>query len=154
MNKDQIKRFIEEQKIMRLATINRDGTPHLTPMWYVVLDDKIHFTTDRDSVKAKNIQRCNKVTVVIDTGIEFSTLRGIMLKGTVTENRDEKLVQQVQILKGEKYFGKGHPHYVLYMGARATLLPHNKTPDNRACYILNVDKQHSWDYIEKFSGEA
>ena len=42
---------------LQLATINRDGTPHLVTMFYVMLDGQIAFWTYRSAQKARNLAR-------------------------------------------------------------------------------------------------
>ena len=50
--RDQIKmsdgdlwKFIEERKSLQVATIGADGAPHLTTLWFVIVDGKIAFET-------------------------------------------------------------------------------------------------------------
>jgi nitroimidazol reductase NimA-like FMN-containing flavoprotein (pyridoxamine 5'-phosphate oxidase superfamily) len=53
---------------LQLATINRDGTPHLVTMFYVMLDGHITFWTYRSSQKARNLARDPRVTCLVETG--------------------------------------------------------------------------------------
>lgn len=63
----------------KLATVKKDGSSHIVPIWFVLYggnksgggrrkgeDDDIIFTTDGTSVKAKNIQRDNRVCICVD----------------------------------------------------------------------------------------
>lgn len=51
----------------KLGTINKDGTPHVVPIWYTVDEqDNIIFNTGGESVKAKNIRRDNRVRLCVD----------------------------------------------------------------------------------------
>ena len=38
MDEQEIWQFIESRKAIQVCTLNRDGTPHLTTMWFAVLD--------------------------------------------------------------------------------------------------------------------
>ena len=62
----------------KLATVKKDGSSHIVPIWFV-LDgsdkdgsgdreeyDDIIFTTSGSSVKAKNIERDNRVSICVD----------------------------------------------------------------------------------------
>ena len=41
----------------KLGTINKNGIPNIVPIWYILdEEDNIIFNTDKNSVKAKNIQ--------------------------------------------------------------------------------------------------
>ena len=61
----------------KLATVKKDGSSHIVPIWFVLDggkksggshkgDHDIIFTTDGTSVKAKNIQRDNRVSICVD----------------------------------------------------------------------------------------
>lgn len=68
MTKDEIKNFILQGTFTgKLGTINKDGTPHVVPIWYTVdREDNIIFNTGDKSVKAKNIRRVNRVRLCVD----------------------------------------------------------------------------------------
>ena len=68
MTKDEIHNFLLQGTFTgKLGTINKNGTPHIVPIWYT-LDDKnnIIFNTSNKSAKVKNIQRNNKVRLCVD----------------------------------------------------------------------------------------
>ena len=68
MTKDEIKNFILQGTFTgKLGTINKDGTPHVVPIWYTVDGEgNIIFNTGDKSVKAKNIRRVNRVRLCVD----------------------------------------------------------------------------------------
>ena len=53
MSKEEQAQFIGEQKSLQVATINRDGTPHLSTLWFDVVDGDIVFETFTKSQKIK-----------------------------------------------------------------------------------------------------
>jgi PPOX class probable F420-dependent enzyme len=67
---------------LQLATINRDGTPHLVTMFYVMLGGRIAFWTYRSSQKARNLARDPRVTCLVETGEEYFELRRVQVVGT------------------------------------------------------------------------
>jgi len=82
MTKDEIKNFILQGTFTgKLGTINKDGTPHVVPIWYTVDgEDNIIFNTGDKSVKAKNIRRDNHVRLCVDDQtplFSFVTIDGI-----------------------------------------------------------------------------
>lgn len=82
MTKDEIKNFILQGTFTgKLGTINKDGTPHVVPIWYTVDgEDNIIFNTGDKSVKAKNIRRVNRVRLCVDDQtplFSFVTIDGI-----------------------------------------------------------------------------
>ena len=55
MTEDEVKEFIESQKSLQVATINKDGTPHLSTLWFDLVDEQIVFETFTKSQKIKNL---------------------------------------------------------------------------------------------------
>jgi nitroimidazol reductase NimA-like FMN-containing flavoprotein (pyridoxamine 5'-phosphate oxidase superfamily) len=55
----------------RVATVGKDGSPHVVPMSYVVLDGNVTFWADNLSQKVKNLQRDPRVSVIVDDGVDF-----------------------------------------------------------------------------------
>ena len=53
MSEEEQAQFIGEQKSLQVATINRDGTPHLSTLWFDVVDGDIVFETFTKSQKIK-----------------------------------------------------------------------------------------------------
>ena len=68
MTKDEIRTFLLQGTLTgKLGTINKNGTPHVVPVWYTVDEkDNIIFNTGGESVKAKNIRRDNRVRLCVD----------------------------------------------------------------------------------------
>jgi PPOX class probable F420-dependent enzyme len=78
MSIKEIKKFLTQGTFTaKIATVKKNGSPHVVPVWFV-LDDEEHnnrkgkkigdiiFTTYEDSVKARNIDRDNRVSICID----------------------------------------------------------------------------------------
>ena len=68
MTKDEIHNFLLKGTFTgKLGTINKNGTPHIVPIWYTLDDENnIIFNTSNKSVKVKNIQRNNRVRLCVD----------------------------------------------------------------------------------------
>jgi PPOX class probable F420-dependent enzyme len=79
MSKKEIRKFLMQGTFTgKLATVKKDGSSHVVPIWFVLdgsnkgrrdrkeKDDDIIFTTDSTSVKAKNIQHDNRVSICVD----------------------------------------------------------------------------------------
>lgn len=95
MTDDEVAALLKEHKKLQIATVNRDGSPHLVTMFYALVDDKIAFWTYRTSRKAYNLRRDPRVTCLIETGEDYFELRGLMMYGTVrilTEPNDVRYV--------------------------------------------------------------
>lgn len=70
MSKKEIRNFLRQGTLTgKLATVNKDGTPHVVPIWFVLDDydnNDILLTTYQTSIKAKNIVRDSRVSICID----------------------------------------------------------------------------------------
>ncbi len=81
MDAEEIEGFIEEQKSLQVGTINSDGSIHLSTLWFAVVDDLIVFETYTSSQKVVNLERDPRITVLLEDGLEYNNLRGVMIKG-------------------------------------------------------------------------
>ena len=45
MTDDEVQQYLNEQKILNVATLGPSGHPHLVAMWYALIDGKIQFWT-------------------------------------------------------------------------------------------------------------
>jgi PPOX class probable F420-dependent enzyme len=84
MTKDEMTAFLEEGETLIVSTIGRDGTPHVAPMWYFLDAGKIVFRSFTKSQKIVNLRRDPRLTVLVETGIAYAELRGVMIRGTAT----------------------------------------------------------------------
>ncbi len=87
MNRQEITQFLSSSHIALMATINRDGTPQLTPNWYHYDGNVLTFVTTKDRMKYFNLQRDNRISVCIyqsPLAAEY-----VVIKGAATiEDRD------------------------------------------------------------------
>jgi PPOX class probable F420-dependent enzyme len=114
----EIKKFVMQGTFTaKLATINKDGSPHVVPVWFILDDERknrttkkledIIFTTYEGSVKARNIERDNRVSICVDDQTPQFTF--------VTINGNAKILHQKynELLKwntriAERYMGKSN----------------------------------------------
>jgi PPOX class probable F420-dependent enzyme len=95
MSPDEIAAFLAGSRKVQLATINRDGTPHLVAMYYVMLDGRITFWTYRASQKARNLDRDPRVTCLVETGDQYFDLRGVQVQGTAWRIEEPAAVREI-----------------------------------------------------------
>jgi general stress protein 26 len=48
-----------------IATVREDGRPHLTPVWFVWLDNKLYFSTGSDTQKFANLYGNQNVALAL-----------------------------------------------------------------------------------------
>jgi hypothetical protein len=61
---------LEVEQVIWLASVRRDGRPHLTPIWYVWLGEKFYICTARRSVKARNLAHRPQASVSLQDGMQ------------------------------------------------------------------------------------
>ena len=49
-------KFLKKEKILHLATIDNQNTPHIVPVWYLYSARKIYVGTNTRTQKVKNIK--------------------------------------------------------------------------------------------------
>ena len=101
----EVAQFLEEQRVANIATIGPNGTPHLVAMWYAVVDGDIWFETKAKSQKAVNLRRDSTVTVMIEDGQTYDTLRGVSIDGEAEIVDDPETILRVGISVWERYTG-------------------------------------------------
>ena len=105
MNDEEIRAFLEEQRILQVATIDHDGWPHLVAMWYVLINDEVVFWTYARSQKAINLRRDPRLTGLVEAGVRYEELRGVQIKGQAAINDDRATVQRIGEAIWERYTG-------------------------------------------------
>ena len=103
MTDEEATEFIETGWTLQVASVGNNGWPHLVAMWYGVIDGKIHFTTYAKAQKVLNLKRDPRITVMLESGTEYSKIKGLVIEGEaeVVEN-DPDLVMAVQDATGRK----------------------------------------------------
>ncbi len=96
--------FLKTQKVLRLATIDQKGTPHIVPVWYLYSQKKFYIGTNTRTEKAKNLKKNKRVSFCIDVGIHSPKIYGVMGKGSAKLILDKNKVSAIakKILK--RYF--------------------------------------------------
>lgn len=95
MDAEEIAEFVEEQKSLQVGTINSDGSIHLSTLWFAVVDDLIVFETYTSSQKVVNLERDPRITVLLEDGLEYNNLRGVMIKGVANLVSEPTEVKEV-----------------------------------------------------------
>lgn len=89
--KDKAVQILDENRLMAIATVRPDGWPQTTMVGYANDDILIYFIISRQSQKFANIERDDRVSIVI--GRDFhdpSTIKAVSIAAHADEVRDEK----------------------------------------------------------------
>ena len=95
MSEEEIERYLAASMKVQVASIATDGTPHLTTLFYVVLDGRIAFWTYASSQKIKNLERDPRISCLVETGTDYFELAGVSIRGTAEIVRDEGRIREI-----------------------------------------------------------
>lgn len=99
-----VSKFLGQQKILRLTTINTKGVPHTVPVWYLYHTKKIYVGTNLKTVKAKNLQQNKNVAFCVDTGVHVPNIYGVMGQGKARLITDKTNIKKIAIKILSRYF--------------------------------------------------
>lgn len=71
-----IRKFLSEPRFAVLATVNADGRPQQTVMWYQLRDDHIMMNTLRGRKKDRNLLRDGRASICVEAGQQYVTIEG------------------------------------------------------------------------------
>jgi PPOX class probable F420-dependent enzyme len=101
---EQVRAFLDERRFGVLATVNADGSPQQTVMWYALRGDRIMMNTARGRTKDRNMLRDRRVSLCVEDGFRFVTIQGDV------EMIDDQTVAQADIRAlAERYEGPDYP---------------------------------------------
>jgi PPOX class probable F420-dependent enzyme len=83
LSSDIIQSFLEQPLLAKLVTLNKDGSPQITFMWYEYNSNGLFlFSTTKQRLKAKNLTRDSRISVAIDD--PQNMWRGVIARGLAT----------------------------------------------------------------------
>ena len=134
-----MKIFLGEQRVCRLATVDRRGQPHVVPVWHILLDGDLYIETSPSSKKGLNLKTNPKMALVVDAGDTFDTYKGVMIQGRVEFVKDKKMLVRFRDAMAQRYFGTSeHPGYKYLVSGSDPLL-----------MKVIPKKIITWDYRQK-----
>lgn len=80
--------FLEERRFAVLATINADGAPQQSVMWYLLDGDTVVMNTKRGRVKDRNLINDNRASICVEDGQRY-----VAVYGRIEMNDDQTVAQ-------------------------------------------------------------
>ena len=137
MSDQEVADFLARQRKVHVATINRDGSPHLMPMYFVLVDGAVAFWTYTKSQKIRNLQRDPRITVMAEDGEGYFDLRGVQINGRAKLTTDPVAVLEFGERLYERQFG--------FLGEAARASVASSAP-KRTCVTVEPVRVVSWDH--------
>jgi PPOX class probable F420-dependent enzyme len=132
LSPQELDAYLAEQRTARVATVGRDGAPHVIPLWYVWVDGALFVNTTRGNRSVRNLQRNPRAAATIDDGEGYDELRGVSMAGVMREADADPRLDQVVAAFARKYFGGNDPHFTRWK--------------SRFFLELVPDRISSWDF--------
>jgi PPOX class probable F420-dependent enzyme len=116
MSTKETKRFLMQGTFTgKLSTVKEDGSPHVVPIWFV-LDNGINgnrkgkigdivLTTGSNSLKARNIQRDNRVSISVDDQKPPFSFVAVFGTAKIFNSKKNELLKWATRI-AERYMGK------------------------------------------------
>ena len=92
---DEQAAFLREPHKAALATLDKDGFPHVVAMSFLAKDGAIYMTSYAKAQKVLNVRRDPRVGVMIETGSRYSEFRAVMIRGHCEVIEDAALVESI-----------------------------------------------------------
>lgn len=78
---EELEDFLASNMKVQVATNGPDGHPHLTTLFYVMVDGQMFFWTYGKSQKIQNLRRDPRITCLVEDGTDYFELRGATISG-------------------------------------------------------------------------
>lgn len=87
MTEDEWHAFLRDPvRTAKVATVRKDGRPHVAPVWFDLDGDELVFTTGGSSVKGRALRRDPRVSIAVDD--ERPPFAFVIIEGTATISED------------------------------------------------------------------
>lgn len=93
------------RRTAKVAIVLADGAPHVTPVWFVVVDGRIVFTTAVSTAKGRVLHTGAPVAVAVDS--EADPVAFVSIRGHVERDEDPAAVEPVLRAVDERYGATG-----------------------------------------------
>ena len=140
MSDDEIDAFLRGARKVQVATLAKDGTPHLTTLFHVVDDrGRIAFWTYGRSQKIRNLERDPRISMLVEDGEDYFELRGVSIQGRarLVEEYDDIRTLGAKVAKrmaGDMDLGEFGDEIV------------EKQARKRVGIVVEPEKVTSWDH--------
>jgi PPOX class probable F420-dependent enzyme len=142
MRDDEVTGFLQDNLKVQVASIGRDGAPHLTTLFYVLHEGRLAFWTYARSQKIRNLERDPRVTGLVEDGSDYFELRGVSMTGTAEIVRDPARVLEIGSAVAVRMVGAASLDDLGELG-RSTV---EQQARKRVAVVLHPERVATWDH--------
>jgi general stress protein 26 len=139
MTEEEVRAYLESERVLNVATLGPTGHPHLVAMWYAMVGANAVFWTFGKSQKVVNLRRDPRMSGLIESGESYDQLRGVELRGHGVIVEDYDSVLEIGKSVGVKYNGPSAlgESALPFLEAQAT---------KRVGVVFEIEHIVSWDH--------
>lgn len=144
--------MLEGTPNLAIATLDRDGYPHLVAMSFALeANGNIVMTSFGKAQKVLNLQRNPRVAVMVEHGLAYDKIKGVMIRGRAEIVQDTNAVlDTMRLVVGKMARIAGRP---VEPGGVAITDAYRRQAEKRVVIRIHPEKWASWDH-SKLSGAA
>ena len=142
MDEAEIAAFLDDNLKVQVASIGKDGSPHLSTLFYVVDDGRIVFWTYGRSQKVRNLERDPRISALVEDGVDYLELRGVSITGRAEIVRDHDRILELGSKVAVRMVGAETLDDLGDVG-RATVA---KQATKRVAVVIHPEHVASWDH--------
>lgn len=102
---EETRRLLEEAQLFWIATVRRDGRPHVSPLVAVWQDDALHFATGPEEQKAVNLR--DNANVVLTTGCaDWERGFDVVVEGVAVRQTEDAVLDRLAEAWRQKWDGR------------------------------------------------
>jgi PPOX class probable F420-dependent enzyme len=142
MTEPEVAAYLDEQRVLNVATNGPSGHPHVVAMWFAMVDGRPSFWTFGKSQKVVNLRRDPRITALVESGDSYNELKGVELVGTARIVEDSGEILAIGRAVAAKYQGAdaaASPEVQAFLEAQAR---------KRVGVVLDVERVVSWDHTK------
>ena len=137
MTDAEIDEFLAGRHSMTMSTIGPDGGIHSVAMWYGFLEGAVAIESKAKAQKVVNLRRDPRMTMLVEDGETYETLRGVSLVGRGEVVEDPDRIWEL----GVSVFSRYNAPYTEEMKPYVEMML-----NKRVVVKMLVDKVISWDH--------
>ena len=146
MTADETEAYLSHGYTLQAATIGPRGAPHVAPMWYVVEAGLVVFRSFTKSQKIVNLRRDRRITLLVEEGLAYADLKGVMIEGTAELRDDPEYVLELYGHLAAKYAMVGDEPVVL--DPDALQVAFGRFASKNTAVAVHPDRIVTWDHTK------
>ena len=101
--------FLDEERVLRLATVDADGWPAVVPVWFVWHQQAFWIWNLERAKRTARLRDGTRCAFVVDSGRAYGELRGVSGRAEYAFVADDAVPAAVRIAFSQRYFGVDDP---------------------------------------------